>query len=204
MEDRDKQISKKAAELIRLSSDTIIVSMRFMDVALGRLKPEEKAGLFGTATDGEHFFFFCGFVLRRYLDDVNAVTRMLLHSLLHCVFNHSFNYDKMEEEVWDLACDIAVENIIMELEVPSFMLHDDSDRKQLLRGISMEVRSLTAEKIYKYFLVNPLSKSDRLKFEGLFAQDRHIYWRKLENYEISEQAWILSLPRSQATYSVSR
>ena len=189
MDDRDKQISKKAAELIRLSSDTIIVSMRFMDVALGRLKPEEKAGLFGTATDGEHFFYDSGFVLRRYLDDVNAVTRMLLHSLLHCVFNHSFNYDKTEEEVWDLACDIAVENIIMELEVPSFMLHDDSDRKQLLRGISMEVRALTAEKIYKYFLVNPLSKSDRLKFEGLFAQDRHIYWRKLENYEISEQAW---------------
>ena len=189
MDDRDKQISKKAAELIRLSSDTIIVSMRFMDVALGRLKPEEKAGLFGTATDGEHFFYDSGFVLRRYLDDVNAVTRMLLHSLLHCVFNHSFNYDKTEEEVWDLACDIAVENIIMELEVPSFMLHDDSDRKQLLRGISMEVRTLTAEKIYKYFLVNPLSKSDRLKFEGLFVQDRHIYWRKLENYEISEQAW---------------
>ncbi|MBR4718740.1 MAG: hypothetical protein IKP31_00700 [Lachnospiraceae bacterium] len=163
--------------------------MRFMDVALGRLRTEEKTGLFGVATDGEHFYYDSPHLLRACLEDGNAVTRMLLHSLLHCVFNHSFNYDKLEEDKWDLSCDIAVENIIMELDVPAFSLHDDSDRRQLLRGIQTEVKQLTAERLYKYFLVNPLSKADRLKFTGLFEQDRHIYWRKLENYEISEQAW---------------
>lgn len=189
IEEKDRQIREKAGQLIRLASDTVIVNMRFLDVALSRLKPEEKTGLFGTATDGEHFFYDSGALLRKYLEDDNAVTRMLLHSLLHCVFNHSFNYDKVEEEVWDLSCDIAVENMIMELEVPDFSLHDDSDRKQLLRGIYAEVKSLTAEKLYKYFLVNPLSKVDKLRFSELFTQDRHVYWRKIENYELSEQAW---------------
>lgn len=186
---RDMLISQKASQLMRLASDTVIVNMRFMDVALNRLKCEEKTGLFGVATDGTHFYYDSGFLLKRYLEDENSVTRMLLHSLLHCIFVHSFNYDRMEDEVWDLACDISVENIIMELEVPAFALHDDLDRRQLLRGISSQVTSLTAEKIYKYLLVNPLSKVDKIRFDGLFVQDRHIYWKKNENYEISEQAW---------------
>lgn len=185
----DKKISLKAAELLRLASDTIIVNMRFMDVALNRLKREEKTGLFGVAPDGERFYYDSRFLLNSYLKDDNAVTRMYLHSLLHCIFNHSFNYDRVDDEVWDMACDIAVENIIMELEVPDFTLHNDSDRVWMLKGIVKEVPSLTAEKIYKYLLVNPLSKADRIKMTELFAQDRHIYWRKAENYEISEEAW---------------
>ncbi|MCR5356122.1 MAG: VWA-like domain-containing protein [Lachnospiraceae bacterium] len=186
---KDQQILQKASQLIRLSSDTVIVNMRFMDVALSRLKAEHKDGLFGVATDGEHFFYDSSYILKRYLDDDHAVTRMLFHSLLHCIFNHSFNYDKLEDETYDLACDIAVENIIMELEIPAFSLHDDLDRKQLLRGLYKEVKSLTAEKLYKYFLVNPLSKVDKIKMTELFMQDRHVYWKKAENYEISEAAW---------------
>ena len=186
---KEDQIRQKASQLIRLSSDTVIVNMRFMDVALSRLTPEHKDGLFGTATDGEHFFYDSSFILKQYLGDENAVTRMLFHSLLHCIFNHSFNYDKYEDEIYDLSCDIAVENIIMELEVPSFSLHDDNLRKQLLRGLNKEVKSLTAGNLYRYFLVNPLSKIDKLKMTELFAQDRHIYWRKADDYEISEAAW---------------
>ena len=185
----DKKISIKAGELLRLASDTIIVNMRFMDVAINRLRCEEKTGLFGVAANGDRFYYDSRFLLNSYLKDENAVSRMYLHSLLHCIFNHSFNYDKVDEDTWDIACDIAVENIIMELEVPDFTLHDDSDRVQMMRGIVKEVSSLTAEKIYKYLLVNPLSKADKIRFTELFAQDRHIYWRKVENYEISEEAW---------------
>ncbi len=189
MEGKDKEIAGKALELIRLAQDTIIVNMRFMDVALNRITYEEKKGLFGTATDGEKFFYDSGYILRSYLDDVNSVTRMLLHSLLHCIFHHSFNYDKVDEELWDMSCDIAVENIITELDVPSFALADDADRMFMLRGLTKEIKSLTAERIYKYFLINPPAKADKLKFGRAFGRDRHIYWKKAENYEISEAAW---------------
>ncbi|MCR5507359.1 MAG: VWA-like domain-containing protein [Lachnospiraceae bacterium] len=204
---KDILISEKAASLLKLSSDSVIVNMRFMDVALNRLKNSEKPGLQGTATDGDYFFYDSGYLLRAYLEDDVSVTRKLLHSLLHCIFDHPYYYKAglisdpgqgpgqggitVPEggSDWDLACDIAVENIIMELEVPAFTLRDDSDRKQMLRGISKEVKSLTADKIYKYFLINPLARADRLNMIRLFAQDRHIYWHKIEDYEISEQAW---------------
>ena len=78
----NNQISKKAAGLISLASDTIIVNMRFMDVALNRLKCEEKKGLFGVAADGEHFYYDAGFILRSFLEDENLPSRMLLHSLM--------------------------------------------------------------------------------------------------------------------------
>ena len=187
--EKDQQISQKASQLIRLASDTVIVNMRFMDVALNRISFEEKKGLFGVATDGEGFFYDPGFVLKSYLEDENSVTRRLLHSLLHCIFHHSFNYDKVDNELWDISCDIAVENIIIELMVPAFTLVDDSDRAFILKGLSKEVRSLTAERIYKYFLVNPPAKVDKLKFNTVFSQDLHYYWRKAEDYEISEAAW---------------
>ncbi len=187
--EKDNQISKKAAGLISLASDTIIVNMRFMDVALNRLKCEEKKGLFGVAADGEHFYYDAGFILRSFLEDENLPSRMLLHSLLHCVFDHMFNYDKLDSEYWDLACDLAVENVIMELEVPSFILHDDSDRDQILKNFAREVGFLSAERLYKYFLINPLAKKDKIRINELFARDRHVYWAKTQDFEISEEAW---------------
>ena len=86
----DKKISIKAGELLRLASDTIIVNMRFMDVAINRLRCEEKTGLFGVAANGDRFYYDSRFLLNSYLKDENAVSRMYLHSLLHCIFNHSF------------------------------------------------------------------------------------------------------------------
>ncbi|MCR5419562.1 MAG: VWA-like domain-containing protein [Lachnospiraceae bacterium] len=190
-EKKEELIRKKAAELVRLAADTVIINMRFMDVAISRFNCKDKLNLHNVATDGENFFYDSGYVLNCYLSDENSVTRMFLHSLLHCIFRHYYVGERkdIDEEYWDLACDIAVENIIMELDVRDFTLDDDSDRMQLMRGILKEVNPLTAEKLYRYFLVNPLSKADKLKFEKLFCRDAHFYWRKPETYELSFQAW---------------
>ncbi len=185
----NEQISKKAAELIALASDTIIVNMRFMDVALNRMKCEEKKGLFNVATDGEHFFYDAGFVLRSFLEDENLPARMLLHSLLHMIFDHPFNYDKLDTDKWDIAVDIAVENVILDLSLPSLSLHDDAEREWVIRNLTKEAGFLSAERLYKYFLVNPLAKKDRIRIGNLFARDSHIYWAKVEDFEISEEAW---------------
>ncbi|MCR5107352.1 MAG: VWA-like domain-containing protein [Lachnospiraceae bacterium] len=188
-EDKKKKTEEYALRLINLARDTIIVNMRFMDVALNRLKVEKKEYLFGVATDGEHFYYDPTEILKLYDRAPEYVARTYLHSLLHCIFNHNFGYEELDQEVWDLSCDIAVENIIMELDLNSVRLPDDDVRQIKLKGMRRDVKSFTADKIYKYFLVNPLAKVDREAFMSLFCLDRHIYWKKAEKYEISNAAW---------------
>ena len=185
----DEKIKSLAAKLITLSRDKIIVNMRFLDVALNKLKPVEKPMLQGVATDGENLFYDSKFLLKEYNRDENMITRTYLHTLFHCVFHHPYNYDELNTDTWDIATDLAIENIILEMDLPSAKLERDSQMRQILKNISKNVRMLTAEAIYRELLINPLSKVDRIKFEELFALDRHVYWHKKNDYEVSLQDW---------------
>ncbi len=188
-DDKDKKIDEFAGRLLVLARDTIIVNMRFMDVAVNKLPPLLKRGLLGVAHDGRNFCFDPGYVLAKYAEEPNYVARMYLHAIFHNVFSHSFGYGKLNEELWDLSCDIAVENMIMELELSGFSLATDDRRQIKLKGLKKGVDRMTAERIYKYFLVNPLAKSDRIEFSELFFMDRHIYWKEPERYEVSREEW---------------
>ncbi|MCR4657055.1 MAG: VWA-like domain-containing protein [Lachnospiraceae bacterium] len=178
-----------AKNLLDLARDTIIVNMRFMDVAACRLPAVSKRGLNGVAGNERSFFYDPGYVLRKYTEDPCFVARMYLHTILHYVFNHAFGYAKLDEELWDLSCDIAVENMIMELELSDFRLSDDDRREIKLKGLKKGVDRMTSEKIYKYFLVNPLAASDKKEFSELFFKDRHIYWKEPDNLELSRDEW---------------
>ena len=65
----DKEKQKKTAylaqEVLRLSRDSIIMNMRFLDMALSRMRPVSKPGLKGVATDGTSFWYDDAFVLRQ-------------------------------------------------------------------------------------------------------------------------------------------
>jgi predicted metal-dependent peptidase len=56
-----------------------------------------------------------------------------------------------------------------------------------LKGLKKGVEYMSAERIYKYFLLNPPSSVS--EFKRLFARDDHVYWREQEKLEISEQEW---------------
>ncbi len=187
--DKENRVNEMAERLMSLARDTIIVNMRFMDTAFGRLIPQKKAGLFGMANNGSYLFYDPRFILESYVKDSNLITRSCLHSILHLIFNHSFGYGELDSDLWDLSCDIAVENLIMELEIPGFSLSDDDIREIRLKGLKKNVDRMTAERLYKYFLVNPLAGSDMREFSALFAKDRHIYWKKADKLEISEKEW---------------
>ena len=187
--EKNQKIEELALRLLRLARDTIVVNLRFMDVALNRLTPVSRPGLSGVACDGRSLFYDSTYLLKRYQEDKGAVVRIYLHALLHCIFAHGFKYGKVEQELWDLSADIAVENIIMEMKIPAAALKDDADRQYRLQNLKKETAALTAEKIYKNFLVNQLASVDMKEYRRLFFQDMHSLWGEKEEYTLSGEQW---------------
>ena len=189
MEEKAERISSLANQVIALAHDDILMHLRFFDMPLARLRPGERTGIDCCATDGVTFFYDPRYVLKRYREDPRYITRVYLHTLLHCIFFHGFQYDRMEEQEWDLAADIAVENIILELGLPGAALERDRDALRKLAVLREDVGPLTAERIYRYFRHNPLTPTERAELHELFYRDGHMFWRPAERFEVTQEQW---------------
>jgi len=66
-------------------------------------------------------------VIKIYQTDPASVTHSIMHSFMHCYFLHPFFKDKVEPKIWDLACDIVVENIIDKMNED--VLYDAKERE---------------------------------------------------------------------------
>lgn len=76
--------------------------------------------------------------------------RDYLHIVLHCVFQHMYIAPTLEHPYWDLACDIAVENVITELGLKSVTTPRERMQAQYIAAIKQDLKHVTAERIYSY------------------------------------------------------
>lgn len=192
--EKKEKIEEYARKIMNLARDTITVRFRFFDRALTNLKLEQRPGIGGFATDGRYIYYDPAALLFTYIDEPNVAVRAYLHMLMHCIFFHFFQYDKKNVEYWDMAVDIAVENIILDMNLPTAALSKDGELRDQLRKIKKWVPELTAEKIYREFLINGLSKDAEKNYKRLFAVDMHDIWHedkegKQEELIITEEQW---------------
>lgn len=194
MEQDEKKISNLARQIMSLAHDDILMHLRFFDMALAQMKYQERKGIGCFATDGASCFYDPVYVLKCYQEDMRYVARAYLHALLHCIFFHSFQYDKLETENWDLAADIAVENVIIDLKMPGVSLTQDAEAAGKLRILREDIGPLTAERIYRYLRQNPLTPGAREELRRLFVKDVHSLWKQTEpnrqeQLEITREQW---------------
>lgn len=71
--------------------------------------------------------------------------RALLHVTLHFLLGHPFQRQEMDHRLWNLACDIAAEEVIRELEIPSCALPDDAAQDSWRSRLRDACPHLTAE-----------------------------------------------------------
>lgn len=185
----DKKITALAAQVMALARDQLLIQLRFFDGALAQMKAVERKGIHCLATDGSVCFYDPIFVLESYKREPALIPRTYLHMLLHCIFSHSFRYDKLEADKWDLAADIAVENVILELQVPGAALSKDADALGKFKVLREDIGPLTAERIYRYFRRNPLSTDEELRLKSQFAMDVHTLWMPAEQLEVTREQW---------------
>ena len=176
---RDKNDAVRISEdVLDISRNRLLVNLRFMDTALSFHCRELYNGSF--STDGRTLYYDPAFVLRTYSASKELLTRTYLHTVLHCVFCHPFTGADIDRRLWDLACDIASESVICELDLPCTRSDDDGRRRDLLRKIRRETGFLTAEKIYSALRREELEAADTdeklRKLEDLFMADDHSLW----------------------------
>ena len=188
MEKADK-ISELAYKVIRLAHDGLLVNMRFLDVALSKLKLEERREMGGFAFDGATLYYDPQILLAAYKKEPAYVVRLYLHVLLHAVFFHSFQTDKLEREYWDLATDIAVEHTVLDMGLHIASLESDMLLQNRLAVLKKQAGKLTAEKLYRHFRIEQPSSKAYSEWRELCHYDEHIYWERKEELTLSQTEW---------------
>ncbi len=178
MEQEEKiKTEKVAAEIIQMSKNKLLVNMRFMDMALNQFRMSPRPDLTPfSACDGDVYVYDPVHILKAYMLDENLPIRNFLHSVLHCVFKHFYVNTLVDQTMWDLACDIAVESAINDLELSFLNITKAKEQVQFFDLFKNKVKTVSAEKIYRYFLDEKLSDHLVEKLSLLFKGDDHVLW----------------------------
>lgn len=186
---RQQKIRTLAAQILKLAHDGLLINMRFLDAALAKLGVECRENTGAHLFDGERLYCDPELLLRQYEAESGYATRLYLHTLLHCIFYHSFQTGRLRPEYWDLAADIAVENTILEIDMHPARMSFDETLRGRLEILRKQAGGLTAEKLYRHFRIEELSSTAVREWRKLCHYDEHIYWDRKEELELSQAEW---------------
>lgn len=127
-------------------------------------------------TDGERIYIDPEGVIRRFETDEKALSRVIMHMLLHCLYAHPYHYGQLQQVYWDFAADVAVEAVILEMGQEALTVESDDLRRRLLEEIRGVCGELTAERIYHVCLTDKKARKELIVYAEFFQQDMHIYW----------------------------
>lgn len=166
------QAETLAREILLLSRNTLLVNLRFLDAALSQFALTPASLPF--ATDGQNLYYDPRHVLLRYKEEKEQSVRDYLHLVFHCVFRHMYIHTLVDQALWDLSCDIAVEEVINGLLLPSAAAKRLEPQQTELDRLRQTVNPLTAEKLYRHFQDHPPRNPEKLR--ELFRGDDHTPW----------------------------
>lgn len=183
-----------AEKIWGLSRDRLLMNLRFLDVALSSLGFQARPGIERVFCDINALqtaviYYDPSVVIRQYKKNPANVARLHLHILLHCIFSHSYRYDKVEQELWDTAVDMAVEHVAMSLGIAGLETAGDAQRSTVLAQWKERVGTLTAERIYRKLREDRPGVSELMELGNLFQRDVHEGWGPAETLEITEAQW---------------
>lgn len=192
LDEKDKTEAYEVAQrVMNFAKNTILMRYRFFHRALSRLSIN--------ADDAEPSYRFTDSTLtynpKRLLldtlDEPNYAVHLLLHCMFHALFMHGSARQSDASDYWELATDIAVENVILQLGFKDASLKRDTQAQMRIGKLSKWIRKMTAQGIYREFLVNGISDDAMEEYLALFSMDRYVKHtaEDSDTIEISEQDW---------------
>ncbi len=178
----NRQIDKLARDILILSRNTLLVNLRFLDLALNRLNFEISD--VSLATDGKSIFYNPSEVLNRYKQEKEIPVRDYLHIVMHCIFRHMFTASFVDRPCWDLACDIAAEYSIYQLGLKSAAAKREERQIEIYAKLEKNLKIISAPEVYNYYLSMNMSSAELERLRAVFCADDHSLW--YERFIITE------------------
>lgn len=183
-EELRQNANRISRQILTLTRNGLFVTLRFMDVALcqfqylsaDQLPQEGPVKIRTIATTGEHMIFRPQYIMERYMSDRQSLSRDYLHIVLHCIFRHPFVSTHLDREAWDLAADIAVENIIVDLDLKQTRTRSADEIEKAILEIREMVPRMNAEALYRFLKTEDLSYRTLERWKKLFRRDDHAIW----------------------------
>ena len=176
MNERTIKAIELAKEVLKIARNTVLIKFRFLDVAISELEMATGEETDAIATDGELIYYNPYYVLKQYSQEKNYVSRVYLHLILHCICRHNLTKEIKDKRLWDLACDIAVECIINELDEIGLEISTVPRQKTAAATIAKKAKRMTAEMIYRCLLEQKLDEKIICELESIFRLDDHTIW----------------------------
>ena len=175
MTERYEKRSRLARDVLNLDRNTLLVNLRFMDMALSQFRFLENDQT-TLATDGQYLVYDPSHVLNVFKNEKEASVRDYLHVVMHCVYRHMFLHSLMDQKLWDLACDIAVEKTITDMGLRSADAKRARLQEQEILKLENKLKIITAQKMYYHFLDSHMSERRIAELSALFKADDHQFW----------------------------
>ena len=172
-----KDFSAIGQDILFAARNELYMNLPYLDVALCSLRFQPGGGVtLSLATDGETLYYDGAFLAERYLRSRTAVNRAYLHVLLHCMLRHIFKKRGKVPELWDLACDAAVESILDELDYACLAEGAVPVKQKFYGQCRRDMPVLTAEGIYRHLLRLDLPDYELAQLQRAFLVDDHGLW----------------------------
>ena len=160
-----------------LAAEEILQSFHFLATATERFEyVEVKQAMERPATDGRSLFYNEEQLIRLFTEEPDRPPHLLMHILLHCLFGHPFRKQIADPDLWDAACDCAVEKVIAELSEDGGM--GDAFRPagahemDIFFRIQNRVPHMTAEEIYNSHVNDLSARGELLRWSGRYSLPR--------------------------------
>lgn len=177
MGESKKDLSAIGQEILFTSRNELYMNLPYLDVALCALRFQPGDGVtLSLATDGETLYYDGSYLAERYLRSRVLTDRAYLHVILHCMLRHLGKKRGKAAELWDLACDVAVESILDELHYPCLEEGSVPAKLKFYGECRADMPVLTAEGVYRRLLRLNLPEYEIAQLQRRFLVDDHGLW----------------------------
>ena len=154
----------------------LYLDLRYLNAALGALALTPADELHNLATDGARLCYDPAWAVELYRSNRRYLLRAYLHSVLHCIFRHPWLRGKRDPDLWGLACDIVVEEVLDTIKIPSLTRPVGWLRQKTYRTLHSECSLVAAGPVYRWLTAREPEELNALQRE--FFCDSHRLWPK--------------------------